>query len=289
MDRIIYKNTEGRSVVFYNEPPYILKSKDGFGAVDNIIESKKNYNQDGQTHIASSLDVRNLVIRGVVEGSDYEDLLINRRDLISVFNPKIAGQVEYQNDHGTYIIDALPELAPAFDESNATLILPFIITLKALDPYWVDKSLDDGLVPLSTIEPKFKFPLSLSSGFAFATAKSGEIIKVTNAGDVAAGGLFRLRIAIPVVNPRIYNIYTQEYFGFSGSFATGTVFEISTVRGNKYVRKFVTQWGNAMSERMVDSSFLQIAKGDNYFQIQADSGIDGCMGELEYQQKLLGV
>lgn len=33
MDRIIYKNTEGLSVVFYNEPPYILKSKDGFGAV----------------------------------------------------------------------------------------------------------------------------------------------------------------------------------------------------------------------------------------------------------------
>jgi len=40
---------------------------------------------------------------------------------------------------------------------------------------------------------------------------------------------------------------------------------------------------------MVDSSFLQIAKGDNYFQIQAESGIDGCLGELEYQQKLLGV
>ena len=206
-----------------------------------------------------------------------------------MFNPKIAGQVEYQNDHGTYIIDALPELAPGFDESGATLILPFIITLKALDPYWIDKSLDDGLVPLSTIEPKFKFPLAISSSFAFATAKSGEIIKVTNAGDVDAGGLFRLRIAIPVVNPRIYNIYTQEYFGFTGSFATGTVFEISTVRGNKYVRKFVTQWENAMSERMVDSSFLQIAKGDNYFQIQAESGIDGCLGELEYQQKLLGV
>lgn len=289
MDRIIYKNTEGRSVVFHGEPPYILKSKDGFGSVDNIIESKKNFNQDGQTYISSSLDVRNLIIRGVVEGSDYDDLLINRRDLISIFNPKVAGQVEYQNDHGTYLIDVLPELAPGFDESGATLILPFIITLKALDPYWIDKSLDDGLVPLSTIEPKFKFPLSLSSGFAFAAAKSGEIIKVTNAGDVAIGGLFRLRIAIPVVNPRIYNIYTQEYFGFTGSFSTGTVFEISTVRGNKYVRKFVTQWENAMSERMVDSSFLQIAKGDNYFQIQAESGIDGCLGELEYQQKLLGV
>ena len=44
-----------------------------------------------------------------------------------------------------------------------------------------------------------------------------------------------------------------------------------------------------MSERTVGSTFLQMDLGDNYIQIQATSGVEGCLGELEFTPKIMGV
>lgn len=284
-----YKNTDGVTINIGSAPPYYLLSREGFSAVNNTITSEKTYGLDGETFISQTLDVRNLTINGFVLGDTRVELNDLRRDLIKAFNPKLAGTLTLQNDNGTYVIDVIPELAPNISDKSTGIGHEFTITLKALDPYWQDESLGDGLIELSTIEPKFNFPLAISSAFVFATAKSGEIITVLNDGDVDTGCLFRLRLVTTVVNPRIYNIYSQEFFGFSGTFVAGTVFEVSTTRGDKYARKFLTEWENAMPNRMSGSTFMQITRGSNYLQIQADSGVDGCLGDLEFAPKLLGV
>ena len=292
MEKLVYTNTNGESLVFSNAKPFILSTKDGFSSVENIITSQKNFGQDGETFVSHNLATRNISFGGTIVAQDKSTLLSHRRSLVRVFNPKLAGTLCYENDNGSYEIDVIPEFAPVIGENDLQgfrNMKPYNVTLKALDPYWSDTSLTDGLTPLSTVEPMFSFPLNITTNYVFATAKSGEIIKVSNDGDIAVGGVFRLKLAVTVVNPRIYNIYTQEFFGFTGTYTSGTLLEISTVRGNKYVRKFTTVWENAMPERTVGSTFLQMDLGDNYLQIQATSGVEGCLGELEFTPKIMGV
>ena len=292
MEKLVYTNTNGESLVFSNAKPFILSTKDGFSSVENIITSQKNFGQDGETLVSHNLATRNISFGGTIVAQDKSTLLSHRRSLVRVFNPKLAGTLCYENDNGSYEIDVIPEFAPVIGENDLQgfrNMKPYNVTLKALDPYLSDTSLTDGLTPLSTVEPMFSFPLNITTNYVFATAKSGEIIKVSNDGDIAVGGVFRLKIAVTVVNPRIYNIYTQEFFGFTGTYTSGTLLEISTVRGNKYVRKFTTVWENAMPERTVGSTFLQMDLGDNYLQIQATSGVEGCLGELEFTPKIMGV
>lgn len=292
MEKLVYTNTNGESLVFSNAKPFILSTKDGFSSVENIITSQKNFGQDGETFVSHNLATRNISFGGTIVAQDKSTLLSHRRSLVRVFNPKLAGTLYYENDNGSYEIDVIPEFAPVIGENDLKgfkNMKPYNVTLKALDPYWSDTSLTDGLIPLSTVEPMFSFPLDITTNYVFATAKSGEVIKVANDGDVSVGGVFRLKLAVTVVNPRIYNIYTQEFFGFTGTYASGTFLEISTVRGNKYVRKFTRVWENAMPERTVGSTFLQMDLGDNYLQIQATSGVEGCLGELEFTPKIMGV
>ena len=292
MEKLVYTNTNGESLVFSNAKPFILSTKDGFSSVENIITSQKNFGQDGETFVSHNLATRNISFGGTIVAQDKSTLLSHRRSLVRVFNPKLAGTLYYENDNGSYEIDVIPEFAPVIGENDLQgfrNMKPYNVTLKALDPYWSDTSLTDGLTPLSTVEPLFSFPLNVTTNYVFATAKSGEIIKVSNDGDIAVGGVFRLKLAVTVVNPKIYNIYTQEFFGFTGTYTSGTFLEISTVRGNKYVRKFTTVWENSMPERTVGSTFLQMDLGDNYLQIQATSGVEGCLGELEFTPKIMGV
>jgi len=216
-------------------------------------------------------------------------MLRYRRTMNRIFNPNYAGTLTYETDIGTYEIDCIP-ITPLFDEGNRTIRLPFSVTLFAADPKFRDTTLVDGLIPLSTIEPLLTWPLEIVADYQFARAVSGEIIQVTNNGDLPTGGLFRLQVSIPVTNPRIYNVLTQEFFGFTGVYPAGTLFEINTVARHKYVRKYNgTALVNAMSERMTGSTFLQIEEGDNYFQIQADAGVEGCLGDLTYTPLLIGV
>ena len=288
-ERLTYRNTKGESIIFGQKPPFLLFNKEGFEKVETIVTTKKGYGQDGEAVVSVSLDSREMKLDGAIEEADHEEMLRYRRTMNRIFNPNYAGTLTYETDIGTYEIDCIP-ITPLFDEGNRTIRLPFTVNLFAADPKFRDTTLVDGLIPLSTIEPLLTWPLEIVADYQFARAVSGEIILITNNGDVPTGGLFRLQVSIPVTNPRIYNVLTQEFFGFTGVYPAGTLFEINTVARHKYVRKYNgTAWVNAMSERMTGSTFLQINEGDNYFQIQADAGVEGCLGDLTYTPLLIGV
>lgn len=293
MEAITYTNSENESIELSNVEPYVLMSKEGFESVENIVNSTPLYELDGEAYISSKLSIRNLDIGGLILAENETEKTEYRNQIIRIVNPKIAGKLTYKNNVGTYDIDVIPEFAPKFDESalaGSTRTNVFQLTLKALDPYWRDKSVYDSLIPLSKVENKFKFPLILSDEFVFASLVSGEIISIENSGSVAVGGVFTLKIKGDVTNPRIYNVLTQEYFGFEGSYQNGTSFRVSTLRGNKKVEKTVDGvTTNAMSERMIGSSFLQLLKGENYLQLQADSEVNLVVGELNFTPLVLGV
>lgn len=293
MEKITYTNTDGESIVLSEKQPYMLTGKEGFNSVENEIISQKGYEQDGETLVSQSLSVRNITLDGIVVGKTKSELLTYRREMIRIFNPKIAGSLVYQNDNGTYQIDCIPEFPPTIQEQELKGIRvakPYKIILKALDPYFTDKSEIDAEIPMARIEPMFSFPLEITKNFEFARLIAGDVIEIQNNGDVAVGAVFTIDVNGPLVNPRLYNVITQDYFALKGTFMTGTKLRISTVRGKKKVEQNDGDgWFNIMTKRKVESKFLQIDRGINYLQLQADSGVKFTTSYIKFEPKILGV
>lgn len=276
-----------------DRPPFILSEKEGFDSVDNIITSTRGYDQDGESFVSHNLDVRNLTLRGSILGGDKSEYLSMRGEMIRVFNPKLAGRISYTNDIGTYEIDCIPEFIPRINEQGYKGVRrtkPYEVILKALDPYWTDKSEIDAEIPMARVEPLFSFPLNITNTFEFAQLIAGDVIEIQNNGHVSVGAVFTINVNGPLVNPRIYNVITQEYFALKGTFMTGTKLRISTVRGKKKVEQNDgSGWYNIMTKRKVESKFLQIDRGINYLQLQADSGVKFTTSYIKFEPKILGV
>lgn len=291
MDRSVkYTNTDGETIEIGYKPPFFLTGLEGFSAVANEITSGKVHDLAGEQFINESLVARDMTVNCRVVAGSPEELATYRTQLISAFNPELAGILYFEEFGKSYSIDVKVEIGADFDLEKTQKSQEFQLVLKALDPYWRDTSIYDSLIPLSKVENKFKFPLIITDNFIFASMISGEIISVNNSGSVEVGGIFRMKIKGDVSNPRIHNVLTQEYFGFNGTYSNGTEFVISTLRGKKKVGKTIDGTTiNAMSERMLGSSFLQLKKGENYFQLQADNDINLVIGELNFTPLVLGV
>src|SRR5690625_4534613 len=293
MEKITYRNKNGLEIVFSKEPPFLFSTKEGFDGLENIIVEQRNYNQDGATLVSTQLDVRELTIYGEIWASNKDEFREYRKELIKVFNLRLAGSILYENIVGTYYIDVISEIAPSMNEStylNVKQLDSFTIVLKALDPYWTDKSEIDAEIPMAREENLFEFPLEITDNFEFSRLIAGDVIEIQNNGDVAVGAVFTINVNGILVNPRLYNVITQEYFALNGTFATGTRLRISTVRGKKRVEQDDGDgWYNIMTKRKVESTFLQIDRGINYLQLQADEGVEFTTSYIRFEPKMLGV
>ena len=292
-EKMIYTNTNGEQVVLSSEPPFLYSTKEGFETPENEIGYEKNFGFDGGSHIHSRIDVREITITGSILGKSKKELAQYRREFIRVLNPKLAGTLRYINEWGTYDIDVIPQLAPIFSEGTFYTAGPRVaykFILKALDPYWTDKSEIDAEIPMARVKPMMEFPLNITENFEFARLIAGDVIEIQNNGDVATGAVFTINVNGPLVNPRLYNVRTQEFFKLNGTFITGTQLRISTLRGKKKVEQNDGDgWYNIMTKRNVESTFLQIDTGINYLQLQADSGVEYTTSYIRFEPKILGV
>ena len=293
MEMVIYTNSDGEEIKFSFGSPFNLQNKEGFDSAEIITNSQTNYNTDGEGFISSRLSVRNLSLSGYLIGDSKEDYLRLRKQMISTFNPRLAGKVTYTNDIGQYQIDVIPEFLPRFNEAELKGFGSgdsFTVVLKALDPYWTDKSEIDAEIPMAREENLFEFPLEITDNFEFSRLVAGDVIEIYNNGDVAVGAVFTIDVNGILVNPKLYNVITQEYFALNGTFTNGTRLRISTVRGKKRVEQDDGDgWYNIMTKRQVESKFLQIERGVNYLQFQADEGADFTATYIHFEPKILGV
>ena len=293
MEMVIYTNSDGKEIKFSFGSPFNLQNKEGFDSAEIITNSQTNYGVDGEGFISSRLSVRNLSLSGYLIGDSKEDYLRLRKQMISTFNPRLAGKVTYANDIGQYQIDVIPEFLPRFNEAELKGFGSgdsFTVVLKALDPYWTDKSEIDAEIPMAREENLFEFPLEITDDFEFSRLIAGDVIEIQNNGDVAVGAVFTINVNGILVNPRLYNVITQDYFALNGTFTTGTRLRISTLRGKKRVEQDDGDgWYNIMTKRKVESTFLQIDRGINYLQLQADEGVEFTTSYIRFEPKILGV
>lgn len=290
--QIVYKNSEGGQVVFGQQPPFLVLSKKGFGPVENIITKQQQYGLDGSILINQQLDDRTLEIEGEFIAADRTDLEDKRNQLASLHNPKLSGTLTYFPDNGkVYQIDVKVEQPPIMDSSSNNLTQKYSIRFISLDSYWVDRDQADKLISLSTLKNNLTFPLRINSNFTFALRSANSIQTIVNNGDAAIGMVISLYFSEEVVNPKILNVTTGEYFKLDKKYTANQVLTIVTLRGQKEVLLTLDDGTqeNDLEFWDEDSTFLQLDKGNNFFQLQADSGVENMVGTVKISPKVLGV
>ena len=116
------------------------------------------------------------------------------------------------------------------------------------------------------------------------------IVNVYNSGDVKSGIRIEFRAIGAVTNPVLLNVDTREFIKLNISLVAGDVLTVSTGYGEKAVK---LNRGGTITDAFryldVDSSYLQIAVGDNLFRYSADANAENLEVSIYHNNLYLGV
>lgn len=278
---VTYTNSKGDSIIFGSFAPFRLLDYTGFGSVENDITSEKVYGLDGEQEISSTLAVREIELTVLVQPHGFVEQRTLVRNLMRIMNPKLPGTLTYQVLDSQYVIDV--KIVKGFDPSYTKGVIQF----KALSPFWRDVSNLHQTISLGESSNMFKFPLQIIPDFVFAKVVAGNITTIENLGEAAIGFETSITCTGIVINPKLINVYTEEFFGFNAEFGIGDTIYINTNRGEKQA---LYNGDNAMKLRIAGSTFLQLDNEvTNYFILQAASGVENMRAEIKYEPLVNGV
>ena len=116
-------------------------------------------------------------------------------------------------------------------------------------------------------------------------------MNVYNDGDVKSGMRVEFRAIGTVVNPVLLNVNTQKYLKLiDTTMVADDVITINTDYGSKGAT--LTRDGEAIDYFRhidADSTFMQLAIGDNVFRYDAESGVTALEATIYHNNKYLGV
>ncbi|MBE6075954.1 MAG: phage tail family protein [Clostridium lundense] len=288
MQKIIFKNERGQSMELGNSAPFILTKID-LGSLKTTILTSKSPGQDGKTHHGTFLDERILPIEGAIVGDTLEDMYRKRQKLCSIFNPKIKGTLTYINNASEHVINCIVDSSPTFREQIDDM-QEFLIQFYCPNPFWMDLIEEKEEIALWVGD--FHFPLIIPpEGIIMGHRVSNLIVNAKNRGDVECGMRIEFKALATVVNPSLFDVYTRKYIKIKRTLNAGDKLVVNTNFGNKRVEMIRS---NGVKQNVfyyidLNSTFLQLAQGDNLFRYDAEKGLDNLEMALYYKPLYIGV
>lgn len=287
MQKIVYENNRGQSIELLSSPPFILTKLEGNGSPKTTMITTKAPGQDGVTREDTLLEEGVINLEGTIKGLSPEDVFKKWRQLCNIFNPKLTGTLTYTNDAGSYKINGSPEaVTPKQRFGNK---LDFLIQLFCSDPYWYN--IEEFKEEIAIWVGDFEFPLEITSeGIEMGHRVSSLIVNINNFGDAEIGMRAEFKALATVVNPSILNVYTQEFIKIKYTFEAGDKIVITTHYGNKTIQLIKNGIStNIFNYIDLQTTFLQLAVGDNLLRYNAESGIDNLELAIYFTPKYVGV
>lgn len=295
IDNIKLKNVESGNVLELDTTKtkeFVLKSAD-WGVVEGNHRSFQYVNQDGVTITGTSTKTRSIEIIGWIVANTEIQMTQRKFILNSFVNPKKAIDLIYDEYFIRFIPDTSVRYSVAYEENNE-LFCKFKINGMAPDPLFSDK--EESEIPAANMIGMFHFPLVLCNdpnppgGVVFGYKQPSLIVNVKNLGAVSAGMSIEFRASGFVENPTIINIATQEFFKINKTMVADEVIMINTSIGEKKMLGTLNnKTSNYFRYRDYDSSWLQLAVGDNLLRYNADSGIENLELYIRFHNKYLEV
>ncbi|GCD13129.1 phage tail family protein [Clostridium tagluense] len=287
MQKLIFTNDRGRSIVLKNSGPFLLQKFDPSPPKSTILTSKAP-GQDGKSYHGALLEERTLNIEVAILGDNSEDMFRKRQDLYSIFNPKLQGVLTYTNGAGEHEIQCIVQDGPT-PKARFEPVQEFLIQLYCHNPFWTNTIESKEEIALWVGD--FEFALELTDeGIEMGHRESNLIVNILNKGDVECGMRIEFTSLATLVNPSILNIYTKEYIKIKRTLVAGDKLVINTEFGNKkveMVRNGVAT--NVFNYIDLQTTFLQLDVGDNLLKYDAEQGIDNLEVVIYHKPLYVGV
>ncbi|MEG1411851.1 MAG: phage tail family protein [Terrisporobacter sp.] len=287
MHKLIYRNSRGQEVILSNSRPFLLVNIDNYSNVSTNISTSDN-TVDGLSITNVSIKEKVLPVEGDIIGYSKEDLDRRRLELSSIFNPKLDGELIYQNNAFTRKVNCMiQDISFNRNEGNSQM---FLVQFICPNPFWMDLYTKKEEVALWQGDLEFELELT-EAGSEMGRRVSNLICNVYNSGDVECGMKIQFKALATVVDPSLFNINSREFIKINKTLERGDVLEVSTYFDNKridLIRSDGTKT-NVFNWIDLDSEFLQLELGDNLFRYDAVSGIDNLEVAIYYNLLYMGV
>ena len=209
--------------------------------------------------------------------------------MIRFFNPFLPGTltVKYGN------IERLIEYkVDKFSSKiiNVNDLLNVTVDLICPNPYWTEPG---GIVnDIAYWQGTFEFPLEIDTvnKIEFGRRNDSLIANIENTGDVECGFIIEFKAQGAVKNPSLLNVMTREFIKINRTMKAGEVITVDTrFNKKKVISKFEGDETNILNFIDLNSTFIQLYKGDNYFKYEAEENISNLEIRIVHNNWYLGV
>lgn len=282
MYTLIAENQYGEQMELTHNAAYAITEIDGIDPPDASINTTHNAGADGSVFNSSYINDRTITITLAINGPAE----VNRIELYRFFKVRFPVRLYYSNGSRRVYIDGYVQSITVgyFDvKQTAQIVL--------LCPKPLFNDVQASIQEFSSVESLFEFPFSIpSSGVPFSSLSHYTEKSIINNGDVDTGVIISIKALGPVLNPKIYNVDTNESYILNITMAESDEIIINTRRGEKSVVLF----SGGMAQNVVGylrdgSTWFSMDPGDNVFTATADEGPENMVVSFEIINQYEGV
>lgn len=283
------------SFIFESDERKVDLSTFNFGiiSVDGIESAEfEHYNvansfYDGCTIYKTRIKQRFITIN--FEYTKEEDKEEKRQELIKFFNPFSTGNLIVKYGNIERVIEYKVENV-SMKINNVNNLLNVIVDLICPNPYWTEPG---GITNnIAYWQGTFEFPLSIdiNNKIEFGRRNDALIANIENLGDVQCGFVVEFKAQGAVKNPSLLNVLTREFIKINRVMKAGEIITVDTrFNKKKVISKFEGDETNIVNFIDLDSTFIQLNKGDNYFKYEAEENISNLEIKITHNNWYLGV
>ena len=270
-------NYRGESLTIDLADPYssgfAVTKITGLGPNKATINDVSVTTNDGSVFNSAKVDPRNIVMSLEFVTSDASEIEKIRQKTYKYFPLKKSLTFEVITDERHvqilgYVESNEPDIFSKAENTQISIVCPY--------PFF--KSVDeDNIVHFYGEEPAFEFPFSNEG--ETPVIEMGYIHMVTEAnvkytGDSEVGIAITIHALGTAKNVSIYNLDTGESMKLNVELIYGDDIIISTVKGEKYVRRLRNGvYTNILNCIDRNADWFLLAKGDNLFAYTAEDGL----------------
>lgn len=292
-EKLTYTNERGESIELSTESIYhcnVSKDVDGIVGVTNVVYSTNSMGQHGDTYVGQRIEARDIDIVGHINTRDKQQAYELRRQMLKVFNPELGGTLAYEFGGFKRVINCRLHGEPKVERKS--VLQQFSIPLDCLNPFWREE--DEEKEDIASWVAAWEFPCEIErdnpQSMIYGYRAESVIVDCYNEGDVSTGMRVRFMALGTVVNPIILNVDTEEFIKLNVTMQTGDTIEVNTKYGSKGATLIrdgeKTDYFRYVD---VDSTFMQLAIGDNNFRYDAEGGVNLLEVSIFYNKEYLGV
>ncbi len=269
-----------------NNINYKIISIDGIDYPELDISTTSNAHYDGSYINSNRADKRTITIQAEYQFADIE----NERDkLLSFFNFKNTGTlvIDYSKRKKSIQYN-ISDFKSKIDNVNDKL--NFEVELLCTEPYLRDVA--ESKLDIALWRGAFHFPLrsTANNKIVMGVKEPSLIANINNTGDVSTGMIIEFRALGTVKNPSLFNINTREFIKINTTMTAGEIIRVNTNVGHKSIIKINNDVETKIMNLLdIDSTFLQLAVGDNLFRYNADDGFNFMEVSIYFNPSYLGV